>query len=110
MVGLQDGGSSISQSYATGSVPGGFYTGGLVGQSGGSSISRSFAPGSVSGTNYVGGRVGVQAGGSLRRSCWARPTTGHSGGLGGGPSILFSAAGLAPPAARDLSSVAPTNA
>ncbi len=52
--------SSITNSYATGSVSGSLGVGGLVGQNdNASSINNSYATGSVSGSNYVGGLVGI---------------------------------------------------
>ncbi len=54
--------NNISTSYATGSVTGGSYVGGLVGYqatNSGSNISNAYATGSVTGSgNYVGGLVG----------------------------------------------------
>ena len=48
---------SIANSHATGSVDGSYYMGGLVGQNGGT-IANSYATGSVDGGNDVGGLVG----------------------------------------------------
>ena len=62
----QNGPGSINNSYATGSVTGDVYVGGLVGYSMGgvqgvpplASITNSYATGAVSGSQYVGGLVG----------------------------------------------------
>ena len=56
LVGLNNW-ASTSNSYATGSVSGTSYVGGLVG-SNNSAISNSYATGNVSGTSYVGGLAG----------------------------------------------------
>jgi len=59
---------TVATSYATGSVSGGSYVGGLVGKNSGqyfaSSISDSYATGSVNGVSNVGGLVGYNFGGS----------------------------------------------
>ncbi len=51
-------GSSITNSYATGTVQGAQYTGGLVGYSRGN-VTGSHATGDVNGTGYVGGLIGI---------------------------------------------------
>ena len=60
--------SSISHSYATGSVSGSQYIGGLVGQLSSGSISHSYATGRASGTNIVGGLVGGVNSGRISHS------------------------------------------
>ncbi|WP_217645999.1 YDG domain-containing protein [Collimonas sp. OK307] len=70
LVGYSYGGSTgaslITNSYATGSVSGVSYVGGLVGTNSGfggtATISKSYATGSVSGTSVVGGLVGQNYG------------------------------------------------
>jgi hypothetical protein len=78
LVGL---GYSVSNSYATGNVTGGYYVGGLVG--GGYSVSNSYSTGSVSGVQTIGGLVG-DAGG-VSKSYSTGSVTGNSsvGGLVG---------------------------
>ncbi|MFY9084081.1 beta strand repeat-containing protein [Aliarcobacter cryaerophilus] len=52
--------STILNSYATGTVSGNWYVGGLLGSNENSTILNSYATGTVSGTvNYVGGLVGI---------------------------------------------------
>ena len=59
LVGLNSGGSAgIWDSFATGSVSGGDYVGGIAGNSQ-ATIIRSYATGAVSGRSYVGGLAGV---------------------------------------------------
>ncbi len=70
LVGYSYGGSTatslITNSYATGSVSGASYVGGLLGDNSGfggkSTVSKSYATGSVSGTSAVGGLVGQNYG------------------------------------------------
>ncbi|PFH12288.1 filamentous hemagglutinin family protein [Collimonas sp. PA-H2] len=72
LIGYSYGGGSatsvISNSYATGSVSGSSYVGGLLGAnygfSGPSTISNSYATGAVAGTSAVGGLVGHNYGGA----------------------------------------------
>ena len=83
LVGNQGDGSSISDSYATGSVFGtGENIGGLVGNQGdGSSISNTYATGSVFGTGEsIGGLVGYQVSSSIVNSYYA--ARGRSNSLG----------------------------
>jgi len=55
-------GGSITNSYATGSVTGALFTGGLAGTSYGGNVANSYATGSVQGSSYVGGLIGGAAG------------------------------------------------
>ena len=93
LVGDQQGGSSIRDSYATGSVSGGYYVGGLVGfQVFRSSIRDSYATGSVSGDDYVGGFVGFLGFSSSIRDSYATGSVSgddYVGGLCGVPGIQF---------------------
>ena len=76
---------SITNSYATGSVTGNNYVGGLAGGARGS-ITNSYATGSVTGNNYVGGLVGgIDDGGSITNSYATGSVTGDAyvGGLAG---------------------------
>jgi len=57
LVGYNNGGGAIINSYATGNVKGSSYVGGLVGGNWGT-ITNSYATWNVSGTTYVGGLVG----------------------------------------------------
>ncbi len=86
LVGLQDNRSSISSSYATGSVSGREQVGGLVGWNNGE-ISGSFTASTVTGTGYVGGLVGVQyIRSSISNSYATGSVSGDNfvGGLAGG--------------------------
>ena len=58
LVGYAQSSTTISNSYSTGSVTGGTYSGGLVGWAHKSTINNSYATGSVEGTERVGGLVG----------------------------------------------------
>ena len=95
-----DGGSSISNSYATGTVTGGAYSydiGGLVGRNKFGTIDSSYATGAVSGAGYnqfpggegVGGLVGYSYGNGLDGSISNSYATGNvtgttsSGNIGG---------------------------
>ena len=70
LVGRNSSGGAITASYATGSVSGNFHVGGLVGNnSSGGTITASYATGSVSGGNsHVGGLVGNNSGGTITAS------------------------------------------
>ena len=84
LVGDQQGGSSIRDSYATGSVFGGYYVGGLVGfQEFSSSIRDSYATGSVSGDDYVGGFVGFLGFSSGIRDSYATGSVSGDDYVGG---------------------------
>ncbi len=91
LVGLQNG-SSITASYATGTVTSnvvnGAILGGLVGWQSDGSIVNSYATGSVAGGSKVGGLVGLQSGGSIAASYATGSVTGSSllGGLVGSQS------------------------
>lgn len=74
------GNDSISTSYATGAVEGGFDVGGLVGYSD-DNIDSSYATVTVSGTDYVGGLVGCNNG-SIATS-YATGTVNGSNDVGG---------------------------
>ncbi|MBU2888021.1 hypothetical protein KO507_19805, partial [Gilvimarinus agarilyticus] len=83
LVGFNEG--TISQSYATGSVTGSTYVGGLVGVNWGAGvISESYATGSVTDDEYVGGLVGLNAG-TISQSYATGSATGDTdvGGLVG---------------------------
>ena len=69
---------TITDSYATGSVSGDNFVGGLVGDnSSGGAITASYATGSVSGDNFVGGLVGYNSGGAITDSY----ATGSASGI-----------------------------
>jgi filamentous hemagglutinin family protein len=69
-VGFTDG--PISQVYATGHVNGSSVVGGLVGELGGSTITQSYATGAVNSTvDHSGGLVGLQAGATTITSSYA---------------------------------------
>ncbi|GBU26418.1 hypothetical protein R83H12_03115 [Fibrobacteria bacterium R8-3-H12] len=69
LVGYNYWNSTITNSYATGSVTGNTYVGGLAGHTK-STITNSYATGSVTGTDRVGGLVGYQEDGTIF-SCYA---------------------------------------
>ena len=80
LAGLNSG--TITDSYASGSVSGGTYVGGLVGRnSSGGTITASYASGSVSGDYHVGGLVGNNSGGAITASY-------ATGSVSGGNSIV----------------------
>src|SRR5574344_1225931 len=58
--------STVSNSYATGSVTGTYIVGGLVGQNSSSTVSNSYATGSVTGNDEVGGLVGYNSSSTVR--------------------------------------------
>ena len=77
---------TIGNSYAMGTVTGGSDVGGLVGfnNNSTSSISNSYATGSVSGTgSYFGGLVGHSFNGTVSNSFWDTTTSGQSSSAGG---------------------------
>ena len=77
-------GSTISDSYATGSVTGtGDRVGGLIGYSFVGTITASYATGSVSGANYVGGLVGYGSRGAITGSYATGSVTGTGDRVGG---------------------------
>lgn len=76
--------SVISNSYATGSVKGGTYAGGLVGQVERGRAYKSYSTGSVSGDQYVGGFTGfIRVLGSAIHCFWDTQTSGHLTSPGG---------------------------
>ncbi len=76
-VGINSGGSSIKDSYSTGSVDGGFHSGGFVGQNSSASISGCFATGNAAGNQIAGGFVGQNDGSGYVVDCYA---TGNASG------------------------------
>jgi filamentous hemagglutinin family protein len=76
-------GSSISNSYSTGSVNGSTYVGGLVGQNH-ANITNSFATGAVTSVNPGGGFIGDQLGGTITNSYWDSATTTQAASIGSG--------------------------
>lgn len=74
---------TVQQSYATGAVTGVHYVGGLVGFSsgGGATVNQSYATGAVSGGSYVGGLFGAKFG-TVASSYWDVQTSGTSVGSG----------------------------
>ena len=83
--------ANIFDSYATGSVSGNGWVGGLVGQNGyspgnGGAITYSYAVGSVTGNKSVGGLIGYNyPGGSITESYWSIDATAN--GVGNGSNI-----------------------
>lgn len=82
LVGYAFPGSTITGSYAEGSVYGAEAVGGLAGRIDGT-VSGSYAAGSVSGNNRVGGLVGVNVTGGIDRS-YADSAVSAGGGYAGG--------------------------
>ena len=80
LVGANVSGGTISNSYATGTVigTGGNITGGLVGMNSASTISDSYATGSVTGGISVGGLAGANSGGTVTNSFWDTTTSGQA--------------------------------
>lgn len=87
LVGRNDYGATITDSYATGNVDGTVYVGGLVGQNkDDATVTNSYANGNVNGTNYIGGLVGSnENGGIITNSCTTGDAIGinYVGGLAG---------------------------
>ena len=85
LVGKNSGGGTVSNSYATGSVTGDHYVGGLVGKNFRSTVSNSYATGAVKGEAFVGGLVGYKNNGTVSGSYAMGSVTGSStvGGLVG---------------------------
>ena len=80
---LNDRGSSITNSYATGAVTGN-NVGGLVGRLNGGTIRNSYATGAVTGTgSYVGGLVGENSFGTITNSYATGDVTGTGDDVGG---------------------------
>ena len=76
--------SVISNSYATGSVKGGTYAGGLVGQVERGRTYRCYSTGDVSGDQYVGGFTGyIRVLGDAIHCFWDTQTSGWSTSPGG---------------------------
>jgi hypothetical protein len=77
-------GSIISNSYATGTVTGGTYAGGLAGQVERGRAYKSYSTGHVSGNQYVGGFTGyVRVLGGVTHCFWDTETSGQSTSPGG---------------------------
>ena len=84
LIGYTDGETNVSSSYATGTVIGGTYAGGLIGQSNSGSITQSYATGTVSSSGNAGGLVGSAASTIISRSyATGAVTAGYAGGLVG---------------------------
>jgi hypothetical protein len=81
--------STISNSYATGSVNGEDYVGGLVGylwlgdEEAESTVSNSYSIGNVAGDNWVGGLVGYNEDGTVSNCFWDTETSGRATSDGG---------------------------
>ncbi|MBE0597656.1 MAG: CSLREA domain-containing protein [Desulfuromonadales bacterium] len=80
LVGSSDSGSTITNTFATGSVTGIDQVGGLIGrQTSDSSVANSYAAGSVVGTTSdVGGLIGINIAGGLTASYYDSTATGQS--------------------------------
>jgi hypothetical protein len=84
LVGLNETSSTVSNSYATGSVKGTNYIGGLVGYNEASTVSNSYATGSVKGTDYIGGLVGRNASFSTVNNSYSTGNVTGTGSYVGG--------------------------
>jgi PKD repeat protein len=84
LVGHNYEGSTVSNSYATGTVSGNRYVGGLVGENLGT-LSNSYATGTVNGNRYIGGLVGYNDEGLVSNSYAIGNVSGNTdiGGLVG---------------------------
>ena len=78
-----DGNATITNCYATGSVTGNNYVGGLVGYGYMATITNCYATASVTGNNYVGGLVGFGSGSSITNSYATGSVTGTGSSVGG---------------------------
>jgi len=72
LVGYNNFGSSIDNSYASGPVTGNSYVGGLIGIDNSNTITNAYASGAVTGSSNVGGLVGNGSGSSVNSSFWDR--------------------------------------
>ncbi|WP_205524424.1 filamentous hemagglutinin N-terminal domain-containing protein, partial [Rhodopseudomonas sp. WA056] len=102
------GTATITKTYAIGNVTGsGSTVGGLVGSLSGSgaTVSQSWASGALTG-GYKGGIVGLNYGGSVTTSYWDKTTTGVTSGAGVNAGGTVSASGLTSAQARTQSSYA----
>ncbi|WP_320054788.1 MBG domain-containing protein [uncultured Acetobacteroides sp.] len=89
LVGYNTTQSTVSSSYATGTVSGNDAVGGLVGDNYHSTVSNSYATATVSGTTSIGGLVGNNESGSSINNSYASgttPGTSYTGGLAGNNS------------------------
>ncbi len=83
LVGRSDEGN-IDNCYAVGSVNGNNFVGGLVGRLGGTSVTQSFSSGSVApGGGNRGGLIGFSQNSSVSNSFWDTQTSGMNNSAGG---------------------------
>jgi hypothetical protein len=88
LVGINIFGGTISNSYATGNVSVGSYSGGLVGFNYGGSINYSYETGRVSAGTSNGGLIGANIdGGTISDSYWNSTANPTLPGVGGGSPI-----------------------
>jgi len=91
LVGNTQTGVGVFNSYATGSVIGTEYVGGLTGGLGNgypeATIANSYATGNVSGSSYVGGLVGGSSNGGLITGCFASGNVTASGAWSGNRTV-----------------------
>lgn len=84
LVGILQGGSQLTNSYAIGNVTSSGRAGGLVGTATQTSfVEHSYATGDVDGQTEVGGLVGFLQWSNLADSYWSVETTGQDGDVGG---------------------------
>lgn len=83
LVGENANNGIIHNCYATGSVEGDYYTGGLVGSSSGGTITNCYSTGRVTGGHDYGGLVGSEGGSVITDSFWDVNSSGQSTSAGG---------------------------
>jgi len=87
LVGNNDTGTTVTNSYSTANVSGigdSYSAGGLVGQIEiGATVTNSYSTGSVSGLYYVGGLIGYNSGATVTASFWDTQTSGQAISAGG---------------------------
>ena len=87
LVGSMDEDSTLTASYATGTVNGSGNVGGLVGSMSEGTLTASYATGTVNGNGNVGGLVGLMGGGTLTASY-------ATGTVNGGDGMVMIVGGL----------------
>jgi hypothetical protein len=84
IVGRQEAGSELQDSFARGDVTGTNIVGGVVGsQIGGSTMSRCYSTGAIPSASSVGGLLGLQQSGTVTVSYWDVETSGIATSAGG---------------------------
>jgi hypothetical protein len=97
LVGSQNSGAELRDSFARGSVTGPILLGGAVGHQNGGAIIRIFTTGSVNGNSEVGGIVGRQTSGTVTASYWDTDSSGNATSAGGAGAIGLTTAEMTTP-------------